>query len=166
MALFPAEATGLQVGVEHRLDIRACVFIPEPLYPLIGNLQKTLVGYIQMIAIQAVLDLHLPVTVKGVTGHARDQFHAIHRLIHQQVDKLAHIAQVLFQGGYIGLDTAKDPAPIFCDFRHWLEAKVERFEGVAISGVFVVLNRNIFAVIVEYPAVVATGMEFSVALAG
>ena len=78
--------------------------------PALHHTHKSAVDHIEMIAVHTVLYLEFPVAVIGVIRAAGDHLPAVRGLVGQHVDKRQGCGQVVFKGGYVGVERAEQKA--------------------------------------------------------
>ena len=115
------------------------------------------VGGGDVVAVGAVLGLHLPVAVVGVGRRAAQHLQPVGRLVDQHVDHLGGVAEVLGQGQYVGVEAAEQEAAVAVETRHLghVVAAVD-VERLGVAGAVGVLDLEQRAVVAERPAVERT----------
>ena len=111
----------------------------------------------------AVLGQHLPVGAGTVLLDLANHLHALHGLVHHDVDVLARIAEVIVKAHRIGVEIQEPEASVRLEARH--RHHVVGAGGVEVGGVGLGLrDADRLAGVLESPAVVDAAEQLGTAL--
>ena len=129
----------------------------------LDHTHKGAVDHIEMIAIHTVFHLEFPVAVIGVVRAAGDHLPAVRGLVGQHVDERQGRSQVVFKGGYVGVERTEQKAFVIGQSGDGREAVRLFLERGRIGAVGMVPDADQRAGGIERPAVIRTGQHPPVA---
>ena len=110
--------------------------------PALDDTHKSAVDHIEMIAVHAVFHLEFPVAVIGVVCAAGDYLPAVRGLVGQHVNERQGRGQVVFEGGYVGVERAEQKAFVIGQPGDGREAVRLFLERIWIGTVGMVLDAD------------------------
>ena len=125
----------------------------------LDDTHKGAVDHVEMIAVYAVFHLEFPVAVIGVIRATGDHLPAIRGLVGQHVNDRQGRGQVVFEGGYGGVERAEQKAFVIGQPGDGREAVRLFLERGRIGTVGVILDADQRAGSIERPAVIRTGQH-------
>jgi transcription elongation GreA/GreB family factor len=120
----------------------------------------------EVIGIDAIVELQLPIAAIGVGDAAGHELHAVGPLIHREIEEDAHLAQELGQRRHVPREAAEDEALVAFEARQRQEIVALRIEARRIEGGAAVLDGVVPAGAIVGPAVIGAGEVARIALLG
>ena len=132
----------------------------------LDNLHEARVRRCQVIKIDAILDLQLPVAIEHIGRIAGHDLEALFALVDHHVKEHTGVTQVLIETRHSGVQAAEQEAAILAEPRNRLQAVIFTREIRRVAGMRLVFDIDDLAARVICPAMVMADMELLIALLG